>query len=80
MGKITHGLHTPSGRGASAKQADPPCTCAAQQYGRGMQHIGPLRGDGVELHSIEYLQDFFYSVFQPTRGHPPSSLRWDKGS
>jgi hypothetical protein len=22
----------------------------------------------------------FYNVFQPTKRHPPSSLRWDKGS
>ncbi len=24
--------------------------------------------------------NFFYNVFQPTREHPPSPLRWDKGS
>jgi hypothetical protein len=23
---------------------------------------------------------FFYNVFQPTREHPPSTLRWDEGS
>jgi hypothetical protein len=25
-------------------------------------------------------RNFFYNVFQPTREHPPSPLRWDKGS
>jgi hypothetical protein len=29
---------------------------------------------------VGFPKSFFYSVFQPTRGHPPSSLRWDKGS
>ncbi len=26
------------------------------------------------------IDSFFYNVFQPTRVHPPSSLRWDKSS
>jgi hypothetical protein len=25
-------------------------------------------------------QYFFYNVFQPTKEHPPPSLRWDEGS
>jgi hypothetical protein len=34
-----------------------------------------LSPDGVLRDDI-----FFYIVFQPTKEHPPSSLRWDKSS
>ncbi len=36
--------------------------------------------EGIYRFFVNTLKVFFYNVFQPTREHPPSSLRWDKSS